>query len=78
MGDEPVGFIGESVEPTVAQSGFQSLAQRDDFLMDGTVTRWFAAVCHGFLVSVRLVFLDLPAVISEMDEVPEERDQVNA
>ena len=80
FGRRTVGFreIGESVEPTVAQRGFQGLAQGDHFLMEGAVARWLAAVGDGFLVSVDSIFLDLSRGDLGDAQVPEERDQVKA
>jgi hypothetical protein len=46
--------------------------------MEGAVARWLAAVCHGFLVSVNSVFLDLSRGDLGDAQVPEERDQVEA
>ena len=62
----------------MAQRGFQRLAQRDPFLMEGAVGRWLAAVCHGFLVSMNSIFLDLSRGDLRDAQVPEEMDQVNA
>ena len=61
----------------MAQRCFQSLAQGDDFLMDGAVARRLAAVGNGFLVSVDSVFLDLSCGDLGDAQVLEERDQVN-
>jgi hypothetical protein len=43
----------------VAEPCFQGLAQRDDFLMHGAVSRRLTAFSHCLLVSVNSVFLDL-------------------
>ena len=51
--------VGETVEPSVADGGFQRLAQGHDFLMHGVVGGRFAEVRDSFLMPVDAVFLNL-------------------
>src|ERR1039458_6732912 len=64
------------VDPSVPQSRFENLAQRDDFLVRG-VMRWrFAAHSVAFFKPMDTVFIDLASRDLGKHHAAEKRDQV--
>ena len=64
------------VDPSVPQSRFENLAQRDDFLVRG-VMRWrFAAHSVAFFEPMDAVFVDLASRDLKKQNVAKKGDQV--
>src|ERR1017187_4537789 len=64
------------VDPSVPQSRFENLAQRDDFLVRG-VMRWrFAAHSVAFFKPMDTILIDLASRDLRKDHAAEERDEM--
>ena len=72
-----LGEIGKAVEPSLADCGFQRLAQGHDFLVHGVIGGRLAALGDGFFMAVNPVVLNLAGGDFREAHMAEERDQVD-